>query len=127
MPISDLLSLLTYVVLSLDLNKELVDPKNPGRAEVLVPNTCELDTSQILSMISTPAPRLCHHLKFNHHTRHSLYHSHHKTSSVNQSLSDISLQQALSYDKILCHHKLLSHNQILSNLKLSHYHQESLY
>ncbi|KAM7390713.1 hypothetical protein PAMA_008754 [Pampus argenteus] len=32
-----------------DLNKESTDaPKNPGRAEVLVPNTCELDTCHIL-------------------------------------------------------------------------------
>ncbi|XP_044196107.1 DNA endonuclease RBBP8 isoform X2 [Thunnus albacares] len=38
-----------------DLNKEPVDPKNPGRAEVLVPNTCELDTSQILNDIMEEA------------------------------------------------------------------------
>ncbi|XP_070841964.1 DNA endonuclease RBBP8 [Chaetodon trifascialis] len=36
-----------------ELNKGLVDvAKNPGRAEVLVPNTCELDTSQVANDVN---------------------------------------------------------------------------
>jgi len=58
--------LLTCGFVSKVLDKEPVDAtKNPGRAQVLVPNTCELDTTQISSMTSSPAFLIHHHYFMN--------------------------------------------------------------